>query len=309
MMPTRQGSIRLFQVAGISVFLHWSWFVVAAYEISNRGHSYSSLLWNGLEYLALFVIVTMHEFGHALACRSVGGRANQIVLWPLGGVAYVDPPPRPGAVLWSIAAGPLVNVALFPLLTIGRLVAISWGWPDSSPDVYGLLHAVWVINLMLLIFNVLPVYPLDGGQILRALLWFVLGRARSLMVAVVIGFVGVAGLAALALRAQSIWFGIMAAFILMNCWRGLQQARVLAKLAAAPRHQDFACPSCKAAPPLGALWKCSQCGTAFDTFVTHAACPKCGAQFDATRCVDCGQLNSIDAWSVDAPARPILPRV
>jgi len=77
-MPTRQGSIRLFQVAGISVFLHWSWFVVAAYEITNRGQSYSSLLWNGLEYLTLFVIVTMHEFGHALACRSVGGRANQM---------------------------------------------------------------------------------------------------------------------------------------------------------------------------------------------------------------------------------------
>src|SRR5208283_2683476 len=254
MMPTRQGSIRLFQVAGIDVFLHWSWFVVAAYEISNRGHSYSSLLWNGLEYLALFVIVTMHEFGHALACRSVGGRANQIVLWPLGGVAYVDPPPRPGAVLWSIAAGPLVNVVLFPVLTIGRLLAISSGWPDSSPHVYGLLHAVWAINLMLLIFNVLPVYPLDGGQILRALLWFVVGRARSLMVAVVIGFVGVAGLVALALWAQSIWFGIMAAFILMNCWRGLQQARVLARLAALPRHQDFARPTHHAAPPQGALW-------------------------------------------------------
>jgi Zn-dependent protease len=322
MMPTRQGSIRLFQVAGINVFLHWSWFVVAAYEISNRGHSYSSLLWNGLEYLALFVIVTMHEFGHALACRSVGGRANQIVLWPLGGVAYVDPPPRPGAVLWSIAAGPLVNVALFPVLTIGLLVAISWGWPSSAPDVFGLLYAVWYINRLILIFNILPVYPLDGGQILRALLWFVMGRARSLMVAVVIGVVGVAGLAALALwappipvfghvvqelRAQPIWLGIIAVFILMNCWRGLQQARVLARLAAAPRHQDFACPSCHAAPPRGALWKCGQCGTAFDTFVTHATCPKCGAHFDVTRCVDCGQLNPIDAWSINAPAPPALP--
>ena len=51
MMPTRQGSIRLFRVAGIDVFLHWSWFFVAAYEISNRGHDYSSLVWNGLEYL------------------------------------------------------------------------------------------------------------------------------------------------------------------------------------------------------------------------------------------------------------------
>jgi Zn-dependent protease len=69
-----------------------------------------------LEYLALFSIVLMHEFGHALACRQVGGTADQILLWPFGGVAYVNPPQRPGAMLWSIAAGPLVNVALFPLL-------------------------------------------------------------------------------------------------------------------------------------------------------------------------------------------------
>jgi predicted RNA-binding Zn-ribbon protein involved in translation (DUF1610 family) len=224
-------------------------------------------------------------------------------------VAYVDPPPRPGAVLWSIAAGPLVNVALVPLLTIGRLLAISWGWPDSMPDVYRLLSAVWIINLALLIFNVLPVYPLDGGQILRALLWFVLGRARSLMVAVAIGFVGVAGLLALALWQQSIWIGIMAAFILMNCWRGLRQARALAKLAAAPRHEGFACPACHAAPPQGALWKCSQCGTAFDTFLTQAVCPKCGAQFEVTRCVDCGQLNPIRAWSVSASVPPAIPSV
>ena len=75
-----------------------------------------------LEYLALFVIVLLHEFGHALACRQVGGQADQIVLWPLGGVAYVAPPPRPGATLWSIAAGPLVNVVLVPVLTI------LWFW-------------------------------------------------------------------------------------------------------------------------------------------------------------------------------------
>ena len=67
-----------------------------------------------LECLALFLIVLMHEFGHQLACRQVGGQTHDIMLWPLGGVAYVSPPQRPGAQLWSIAAGPLVNVALFP---------------------------------------------------------------------------------------------------------------------------------------------------------------------------------------------------
>src|SRR6266853_2130003 len=117
MTSIRQGSIHLFRFAGIDLFLHWSWFLVAAFEISNRAKSYSSLTWNVLEYLSLFLIVMLHEYGHALACRQVSGNANRIVLWPLGGVAYVDPPPRPGATLWSIAAGPLVNVALVPILT------------------------------------------------------------------------------------------------------------------------------------------------------------------------------------------------
>ena len=179
-MPNRQGSIRLFRFDGIDVFLHWSWFLVAAFEISNGSRRYSSLTWNVLEYLALFLIVMLHEFGHALACRQVGGTANQIVLWPLGGVAYVNPPQRPGATLWSIAAGPLVNVVLLPVLF--ALVTLSrWlGWAEAMPDVYALLRAVWLINVGLLIFNMLPIYPLDGGQILRSLLWFVTGTRTQL---------------------------------------------------------------------------------------------------------------------------------
>src|SRR5271157_6645096 len=65
-MPTgRQGSIRLFRFSGIDVFLHWSWFLLAFYEINARRGSYSSIIWNVLEYLALFLIVTLHEFGHS----------------------------------------------------------------------------------------------------------------------------------------------------------------------------------------------------------------------------------------------------
>src|SRR3954467_12775152 len=176
-MPTRQGSIHLFRLFGVDVFLHWWWFLVAIYEIQSRAGRYSSITWNVLEYLALFLIVLMHEFGHALACRQVGGRADRIVLWPLGGVAYVDPPQRPGATLWSIAAGPLVNVALMPVLSVLFFQAMRTG----SRDLAQLLYMVRWINLKLFIFNILPVYPLDGGQILRSLLWIVLGRARSLM--------------------------------------------------------------------------------------------------------------------------------
>ena len=124
----RKGSIHLFRLAGIDVFLHWSWFLVALFEIQSRKRNYGSLLWNVAEYLSLFLIVLLHEFGHSLACRQVGGTANTIVLWPLGGVAYVDPPQRPGATLWSIAAGPLVNVALFPVLYAALMIARMSGW-------------------------------------------------------------------------------------------------------------------------------------------------------------------------------------
>src|SRR5450631_1292574 len=145
MPSSRQGSIHLFQAVGVDVFLHWSWFLVAAYEISNRKGSYSSVGWNIAEYLALFLIVLLHEFGHALACRQVGGTANQIVLWPLGGVAYVDPPPRPGATLWSIAAGPLVNVALLPVLIGAVYFGDASGWQNSMPDLYRFLGMVQLI--------------------------------------------------------------------------------------------------------------------------------------------------------------------
>ena len=184
-MPTSQGAIRLFRYAGIDVFLHWSWFVVALYQI-QRPSAYRSPVWKVAEYLALFAIVTLHEFGHSLACRQVGGNAERIVLWPLGGVAYVDPPQRPGATLWSIAAGPLVNVVLVPVLFGLMLIGGSAGLAETSPDASAWLGMVFTINVVLLVFNLLPVYPLDGGQILRSLLWFVLGRARSLTAASVV---------------------------------------------------------------------------------------------------------------------------
>ena len=301
-MNTGQGTIRLFRLASIDVFLHWSWFLLAAFEINGRSKSYSSLFWNVCEYLALFLIVLLHEFGHALACRQVGGSANRIVLWPLGGVAYVDPPPRAGATLWSIAAGPLVNVVLVPTFLVIGFVFRSVGLKASVPDLYALLQALAWINLGLLAFNLLPIYPLDGGQILRSLLWFVLGRARSLMVAAVLGFVGVAGFLLWAVYAQSLWIGAIAVFMLLNCWGGLQHARALLRIAKIPRRDGFSCPACHAAPPLGPFWKCAECTNAFDTFQTQATCPICSARFLTTTCLDCHKQSPLVEW-VSAPTR------
>jgi Zn-dependent protease len=224
----QKSALRLFSVGGIQVYLHYSWFIVAALEVGQFARRYHSPVWGFLEYLSLFMIVLLHEFGHAFACRQTGGQADRIILWPLGGVAFVNPPARPGAYLWSIAAGPLVNVALFPVFSFLLLVANAAQWNASDPDLFMYIGALWYINTGLLIFNLLPVYPLDGGQIVRALLWFRLGPIRSLKVASVIGFVGAIGFALVAYRAGSIWLGVLAFFVFVQAQAGWRRAQALA---------------------------------------------------------------------------------
>ena len=220
----RSGVIRLFRFAGIDVFLHFSWFLVAAIYISGYIRRYESPVWGVLEYISVFVIVLIHEFGHALACRQVGGIANRIVLWPLGGIAFVDPPRRPGAYLWSIAAGPLVNVILLPVLAFVSMMAQA-SLPGSDVAVF--FRDLNFINAVLLGFNLLPVFPLDGGQIVRGLLWFPFGEIRSLQISSVIGLIGGAILGIVGLMAGSVWWAVLAFFLLSRAWYGWQQAKAM----------------------------------------------------------------------------------
>lgn len=307
MKPTRNGSLKLFTFSGIDVFIHWSWFVVALIELQFKTARYHLPMWSVLEYLALFGMVLIHEFGHAFACRSVGGKSDTIVLWPLGGVAYVDPPMRPGAMLWSIAAGPLVNVVLLPIFGGAYLLASRFGLADSAPDTYKFIVSINVINAGLLVFNLLPIYPLDGGKILWSLLWFFLGKARSLFVSTIVGFAGVALIVLLAVMIHSTWTGIIAAYILFSCWAGLKYAQALSKIAKLPKHTQFTCPSCKASPPIAALWKCARCGARFDTFAVNATCPGCAQVFATTKCFECHQSAPFEQWSVQSTTPPVIP--
>lgn len=223
MVPNQSsGTFRLFSFQGITVRVHWMWLVVALYMIERGKNDYGNPVWAVWEYLALFAIVLLHEFGHSFATRQTGGTSSDILLWPFGGVAYVQAPERAGAQLWSIAAGPLVNVALIPVFYAFQ----RWTSQSENYDLSSFGRTLWILNLGLLIFNMLPVYPLDGGQIVRSLLWYKLGKIRSLYVASIIGLIGGACLAAFVLYyTQSLYMILLMVFLLSNTWSAFQASR------------------------------------------------------------------------------------
>lgn len=228
MLPSSQGAFRLFRVFGIQVSLHWTWFLIAYYRFQTGKEAYQNPAWMLGEYVTLFGIVLLHEFGHSLACRSVGGSADRIILWPFGGIAFVQPPHRPGAFLWSIAAGPLVNVVLLPILFGINYLAFHGNFVINRDEAL-FLTMVFKINLALLVFNILPVYPLDGGQIFQSILWFFIGYAKSIIVAAGLGLVVGVAVVGYAFLNSEWWLGLIAIFLISQSWRSFQNAREILK--------------------------------------------------------------------------------
>ncbi len=290
-----QGSLRLFHFAGVDVFIHWSWFLAAFILIRDRPVQYSSMTWDVVEYVIVFGFVLMHEFGHVLACRSVGGTANRILLWPLGGLAFVLPPPRPGACLWTTVAGPLVNVALVPVL-FGLMFATAPSSDQPTSDFFNLFQALTVFNLVMLVFNLLPIFPLDGGRILHSLLWYLLGPGLSLAIAAGIGLIAAAGLLIPAVIYQQWWLALTLGFLMLGSFNSLKHARALIAWSRLERRTDRACPHCRSAPPIGPFWKCGQCNSQFDAFETSGVCPNCNLRFGEMMCLDCGKMGAVNSW-------------
>ncbi len=213
-----RGSLKLFTWFGIPVYLHWSFGLIFLYALwigyaNNQG--VLGTAWLMGYFVALFGCVLLHEYGHALTARRYGVRTQDIILTPIGGIARLERMPEKPVQEFLVAiAGPMVNVVLAALLFfLGKLLfegdrwtLFNWvleqnmmfGGESEDMDVLeetgitpsGLLYYLPVLvltNIALVVFNLIPAFPMDGGRIFRALLAMRLGRVRATQLASWIG--------------------------------------------------------------------------------------------------------------------------
>jgi Zn-dependent protease len=206
--------------AGIDVFIHATFLLLIGWVglshwIENQ--TWSSVL-SGIGFiLALFMCVVLHEYGHALTARKFGIKTRDITLYPIGGVARLERmPEKPMEELWVALMGPAVNVViaaiLFAVLYLtGSLVPFS----DLTVASGNFLERLMTVNISLVLFNLIPAFPMDGGRVLRALLAMRMDYVRATQVAASIGqgmallfgLVGLFGNAALLFIAFFVWIG------------------------------------------------------------------------------------------------------
>ncbi|OUU20752.1 MAG: hypothetical protein CBC13_10020 [Planctomycetia bacterium TMED53] len=178
-----RGGLKLGTVDGITIRIHWifliwglfEWLALSRTPPGSDPATAGSLASGStvLYYLGfLFASVFLHEMGHCRAARKVGGNAREVLLWPLGGLATVDIPDRPANHLAVAVGGPLVNLVLWLILlplaifSGDGLGSFFLRMPVSDP-----ISIAAAVNLDLLLFNLLPAFPLDGGRILHSIVW------------------------------------------------------------------------------------------------------------------------------------------
>src|SRR5260370_6704728 len=190
-----RSQIPLGRVSGIKIGLHYSWFLIALlivfslcaeFHTSNPawGDSVTVTLSVGTAIL-FFVSLLLHELEHSLVATSNNLPVKEITLFALGGVSQIEKNPTSAKVeFWMAFVGPLTSAVIGVVcLTLARLI----GDPSSDP-LMGMLQWLGYINLTLAAFNLVPGYPLDGGRVLRAIIWWKTGDAdRSTQYAARVG--------------------------------------------------------------------------------------------------------------------------
>lgn len=234
------GSIRLGRLFGIDINVHMLYLLWVGFNLLNAGAGWREEL---LFYAMLFGIILVHEFGHCFGAMSVGGGAQQILMWPLGGLAFAYAPMRPWPQFVTVVCGPLVNVlfcigaAAVMVGVTGQLDLFSFNplrWtvqlPFDAPTWLYYVALFYHVNYFLLMFNLLPIYPMDGGQLFFTIIWPFVGLQRATILACQLGLVGAFALGAWALmRLGAGGSGSILLLIAimggMTCWQRLQMAR------------------------------------------------------------------------------------
>lgn len=189
-----KGSLRIATIAGIKIFIHWTFLILLAYIIySNyrRGYDAGQIGWSVLFVLSIFTTVCLHELGHALMAKRFHIKTRDITLLPIGGLARLETlPEKPSEELLVAIAGPAVNVALALLTGLvidfparDQLNEIMAGGVNAG----NFLLNFFIVNIWLALFNLIPAFPMDGGRVLRALLSMRLPRHIATNIAARIG--------------------------------------------------------------------------------------------------------------------------
>ena len=224
--------IKIGRLFGIEVAIHPSWFLVLvffAYALATGFFPSAYPGWGPVATwtaatvatLLLFVSVLAHEFGHSLVARSQGIPVRNITLFILGGVAQLErEPDSPGHEAWMAIAGPLVTLVIG-----GATLAAAYLLPGPE-QLVGVLAYLGIANLALLVFNLLPGFPLDGGRVLRALLWRITHDVvRATRQAAVVGQVFAWGFIALGAAQLVLRGGLGGIWLALVGWLMIQAAR------------------------------------------------------------------------------------
>jgi Zn-dependent protease len=218
-------SLKLGRLFGIPLYIHPTFWLLPLFVLySHRGAGAVTALFLFAWVLTIFACVVLHELGHALMARRFGIPTHDVTLYPIGGVARLERMSEKPIEEVAIAlAGPAVNLGFVVLLApIAFLAALSGAMnPGLSFDLgesplalaARFTTMVWMSNLVLLVFNLLPCFPMDGGRVLRALLAMGLGQLKATEIASTVGLclaVVLAGLAVLAGNPLSV---LLAAFV------------------------------------------------------------------------------------------------